>query len=95
MARFGAGGYYVCRLIDKENCYIMKTGPRRWLIKWLELSTKGSNQVHVPFYVAGDGVAYAEASEVLKSTVVKQQLDDVRALRELSMGRYSEKSSAA
>jgi len=73
----------------------MKFGPKHWLIKWLENSTGHSAKVHVPFYVAGDGVAYADASEVLKSTAVRQQLDDVKALRELSTGRGRDRSASA
>lgn len=73
----------------------MSKSPRIWLINWLKKSSGQSEAVRVPFYVAGDGVAYAKASEVLQSTAVKRQLEDVRGIRELAKGKRRRESSPA
>ncbi len=67
---------------------------RKWLITTLRNRLGAKGDVHAPFYVAGDGVAYTRAGEVLKSTAVKNQLDDVRKLRELALGAEREKARA-
>lgn len=68
---------------------------KKWLIHTLRKHSGENGIKHAPFYVAGDGIAYTKADEVLKSTAVRNQLADVRKLRELSAKDYRGKSAQA